>query len=530
MKPFSLFFLSICLAGFTARSQINQVNIVNFTVKNTLPAKVDEWVSTPAALVLTAQKSPQARDIKPFLVLQIRSGGAVICGNNQSSLRPVDPFDVRTFNTADLVSLLGNCRDLKEGSYTLCAQFFNFDRVAISREVCKDFKVEGQKTEYTPPTLITPEDGKKFTPEQMKAPLIFRWTPVVPKPQQPVTYRLKVWQLMQGQTGSQAMRSNTPLVNKDVENLTQTTVTNIYTGPCRPPYLCDFIWNVQALSRDGKPVGSNNGFSEPFTFKVLDDNINTKIDSVSVGCCEKGKQSIYIKIANLHASNAAQVTAIKYRVNGTGPLTTLSPTIPVLPFTLSPNSSQSFTGSINCVDSMKTIKFIVDAIWPSDPDNINTETAWDTLNCRCDACDERKFIMNVPKPSQLTWSNNQLSFSQPITITTIPPKTIKSIKAELVYFEMIPQSDECLPCDKESQLYGHFTNGTNSMQWNGAQTSLSMNISTPQLVSCCSATFRWCIRYKIEFTDCTVCSKVICYEKKKEGCTGTPTNPDNDPK
>ena len=34
-------------------------------------------------------------------------------------------------------------------------------------------------------------------------------------------YRLKVWQLMQGQSGSQAMRTNQPIVTKDVDNISQ---------------------------------------------------------------------------------------------------------------------------------------------------------------------------------------------------------------------------------------------------------------------------------------------------------------------
>ena len=156
---------------------------------------------------------------------------------------------------------------------------------------------------------------------------------------------------------------------------------------------------------------------------------------------------------------------------------------------------------------------------------ILTQKQHDTLNCRCDACDEKNFILNAPKPQQINYNNNQLSFNQPLTITTLPPKTIKTIKAELVYFEMIPQNAECLPCDKDSQLYGHFANGTNTMQWNGPQNSVSFSITTPQLVSCCDAVFRWCIRYKIEFTDCTSCSKVVCYEKKKDGCANKISDP-----
>ncbi|MBX9785344.1 MAG: hypothetical protein K2X48_18825 [Chitinophagaceae bacterium] len=268
-KVLFLLLLFFCNA---VRSQPNQINIVNFTVKNTLPAKIDDWLTVPGALLLSAQKSPQARDLKAALMIQIRSGGAVICGTNAAGARPLDPFDVRAFNTSELLGLLNNCKELKEGAYTICAQFFSTDRKELSREVCKDFKVEGaQTTEYAPPALITPDNEKKLSTQQLQGPVTFRWTPLVPKPQQPVTYRLKVWQLMQGQNGTDAMRTNPPIVTKDVDNITQAVVSGIYTGPCRPPYLCDYVWNVQALTRDGKPIGNNNGTSEPFRFKADDD-------------------------------------------------------------------------------------------------------------------------------------------------------------------------------------------------------------------------------------------------------------------
>jgi hypothetical protein len=516
--------LLYCLISTVTFSQINQIKIVSFQVKNTLPAKIEDWNTIPAALILTAQKPPTVQLKEPRLIIQIKSNGAVICGNNPATAQPISPFEVKTFTTNELTGMMGNCKELKEGTYQICAQFYNLDRIAISNEVCKEFKVEGAKAaeDYAPPTLITPENGKSFTEAELRKPLNFRWTPLVPKPQQPVTYRLRVWQLMQGQNGTAAMRSNQPVVEKDVQNITQAVVTNLYTGPCKPPYLCDFIWQVQALNKEGKPMGRNNGNSEPYTFKILDDNINIKIDSVDITCCINGKQNIYIKVNNQHLSNPAQVTAIKYRVNGTGPLTTLSPTVPVLAFTIAANATQVFTASVNCVDSMKTIKFIVESIWPTDPDNINNETAWDTLHCRCDACDEKNFTLITPSPSSINHSNQLLSFNQPLTINTYPSlKAIKTVKAELVYYEMIPENDLCIPCNKEAATYGHFANGTNSMQWNGTPKNIDISITTPQLTPCCSAVFKWCIRYKIEFTDCTTCNKIVCYEKKKEGCEKT---------
>lgn len=638
--------LLLCLPfSFLATSQpgqLNQINIPTFTVKSTLPGTVDSWVSTPAALMLVAQKVPGARIKETLLVLQIRSGSAMICGTTVATARPIDPFDVRTFNTADLVGMLTNCHELKEGTYTICAQFFNLDKIAISREVCKDFRVEAANVEYAPPTLITPENEKKFTQQELQGPLMFRWTPLVPKPREPVTYRLRVWQLMQGQTGTQAIRTNTPLIQKDVENLTQTPVNGILTGPCKPPYLCDFIWNVQALNRAGKPMGNNNGTSEPYSFglreeavsnkcpintlpedhkefrlaeakqsitfkwtrvptpgaistyrlkvwqlmqgqtgaqamksnnpvvtrdirnatevavsgfltgpckppylcdfiwavemvdatgrstcvseptvfKVANNDIDIQIDSLNVDCCKDGKQNIYLKIAN-NLATPVKITQIKIdKINGVTASIIPSPLAPALPVNIPGNGSQIFTGQVNCIDTAKIIRIWVAAEDPVDNAITETEVEADTLYCRCDACDEKNFILKTPPPGQISVTNSGISFNQTISVTTNPTKTIKSITAELVYFEMIPENDQCIPCDKDATLYGHFLNGTNTQKWNGPQSSLSIGITTP-LMPCCSTLFRWCIRYKIEFTDCTVCSKVVCYQKKKTGCLPT---------
>jgi hypothetical protein len=178
---------------------------------------------------------------------------------------------------------------------------------------------------------------------------------------------------------------------------------------------------------------------------------------------------------------------------------------------------------------MKTIKFIVETVWPTDPDNINNETAWDTLHCACTQCDEKNFILNTPKP-EISYTNNSLSFNQPVTVTITPAKPVKAIYADLVYFELVPENDMCIPCNKDAATYGHFAGGTNNQVWNGPQQNLNISITTPQLTPCCSAVFRWCIRYKIEFTDCTSCSRLVCYEKRKDGCEKINPNPNNDKK
>jgi hypothetical protein len=255
----------VCSTHLLAQTPLKQINIISFNVKNKLPSDVSTWGNIPAGLMLVAQKVPQINIQGIKLVVLIKQSGGRICGTTVDASPQIDINNIRNFTGNELVGYLSQCPTLKPGNYIMCVQFFNIDRYPISEERCRDFVVEDQvqvQQSYTAPQNISPVNQKKFSVSEQSAPITFRWTPLVPKPQTPVKYRLKVWQLMQGQSGSQAMRNNAPIVEKDVTNITQAVIANLYTGPCRPPYLCDFVWNVQALDKEGKPLGNNNGTSE----------------------------------------------------------------------------------------------------------------------------------------------------------------------------------------------------------------------------------------------------------------------------
>jgi hypothetical protein len=594
MKKLKLLLLLPCLASTFVFSQTGQIKIVSFQVKNTLPAKVDDWNAVPAALILTAQKAPavQLKEIK--LIVQIKSNGAVICGNNNSTASLMSPFDVKTFTTNELTGMMGNCAPLKEGSYQLCIQFFS-DRTAISNEVCKDFKVESARAEdYAPPTLITPENGKTFTAAEISRPLNFRWTPVVPKPKEPVTYRLKVWQLMQGQNGTAAMRTNQPIVTKDVDNITQAVITNIFTGPCKPPYLCDFIWAVQALNKDGKPVGRNDGNSEPYTFKVKENNSTTpppqammaganaefKIDSAVCLPKQNGlfKYHIWGHYKNMASSsnsilindalnfpgypanpNPGPGTNLRNNIrmksgtyNGaltmndileasSGSISNITP-LPASVFTpasLAPNSTHNFqfdyTTATNAAVQFTYYGLVDDALKFNA--NRNARNEIDSLKypkCPCSACDE--VTINISMQGNITNNGNGgLNFT---ALVASSPKKVKRIRAELVYFDMKPENENCIICNKNDNFFGNFINAatTNSNftsvipQPHSAQLDalsdinistgvpINFTVSIPPMVSCCNADVNFCIRYVITYEDCTVCNKLVCYNYKITGC------------
>ncbi|MEP7237699.1 MAG: hypothetical protein ABI685_07540 [Ferruginibacter sp.] len=133
--------------------------------------------------------------------------------------------------------------------------------------------------------LLSPADGKLLNGRESSKPVLFRWTAMVPKPKETVTYRLKVWQLMQGQNGVEAMRINQPIITKDVYSITQAAISNLYTGPCKPPYLCDFVWSVEVFSGDEPVTGKTYGASELYSFKF---DVATNISAGLAAADNKG--------------------------------------------------------------------------------------------------------------------------------------------------------------------------------------------------------------------------------------------------
>jgi hypothetical protein len=119
-----------------------------------------------------------------------------------------------------------------------------------------------------PVILQSGDEIKVINETDAEKAITLRWTPLVPKPAGPVTYRIRVWQLMQGQNGTQAMRSNKPIVEKTVTNTTETSVQGILTGPCKPPYLCDFIWTAEAISSTGKLLNTATSNNQGWSFSV----------------------------------------------------------------------------------------------------------------------------------------------------------------------------------------------------------------------------------------------------------------------
>ncbi len=273
-------------------AQTYPITIVNITLPTNPDAKTALWNGGAGLLSITATGAamngrPTTEVEGSKLLVVIKKNGAKVYGTFTSATAPSANFNtlnkVWAGNTA--TTYLGQAYTLPAGSYELSVQLFgakNGGIVPLSAEKTKPFTIKAD-VDFQAPVAVLPTHQTLLAQNALSLPLTFKWLPVTPTRPGTTIYRLKVWQLLQGQTASQAMQVNTPLVSKDVNNISQTVVTGMLPAPCTPPYTCSFVWTVQALAQEnGMPVGGNNGTTAPQLFSV--ENPSPGQPNTGAGC------------------------------------------------------------------------------------------------------------------------------------------------------------------------------------------------------------------------------------------------------
>lgn len=285
--------LSIVLIMLSVQvfAQTNPITGITISLPTNPEANTANWGNGNSLLLITASTHVvnghvDASVEESKLLVIIKKNGAKVCGTYTGNTAPSSGFNTITkvWSGNAATTFLGQACTLAPGNYELSVQFFAYNTntnkfIAVSDEKTKPFTIINTAQAYQPPQGVQPLNQAVFTAAAIMLPITFRWTPVIPAPQGIITYKVKIWQLLLGQTATQAKTLNQPLVSKDVNNVTQTVITNLVSGPCQAPYLCDFVWTVQALNSQGQPVGSNSGTSSVSEFSVPN-NAN----STSLGC------------------------------------------------------------------------------------------------------------------------------------------------------------------------------------------------------------------------------------------------------
>jgi len=285
----------------TTQSVLAQVNI-NMTLAGRPPANLSEWANRREVLTFVMSGSQMDQ-----LVVKIKAeiktlDGTVIGTTNLNSAKSYSPLpgastilgalDVLPLEymifTGKYQSILTKTGKLPADNYVLCVQLVRLpDYGPASNLVCKNFYLAA----YQLPTLMMPANEQELNANIAQSAITFRWTPVVPNAATPVTYRLQVFEVLPQQQNVQALRSNQPLLDKNIVGTTQYIwMPQLSMLPTNPTENLDadstqkngernkkampikFIWTIQTLDSFGMPLNQTDGNgesrSEPLIFYV----------------------------------------------------------------------------------------------------------------------------------------------------------------------------------------------------------------------------------------------------------------------
>ncbi len=294
---------ALCLASKTVTAQFNAQLVV---IPNP-PGALGDWDHK----TLTYMVSGGTGLIMPVIIKTTlkTAGGEIVASKNLAKsstfiagnsnlvlyVEDVMPLDIMIFNGSFKTSM-DKTGKLPAGSYQLCVQLVNpTDYRMLSEEKCRTFNLAS----YQLPIPIIPAGEVILDMEKAQSAITLRWTPVTPSTGNVFTYRVTVFEILPGQTALQALRSNQPLLAKDIVGTTQfiwqpqlgfthccigsgdpdfdlkmKKDTSRSIGPDMEPDLdaYAFIWTIQTIDQQGHPFGDGNvngdGFSEPNIFFV----------------------------------------------------------------------------------------------------------------------------------------------------------------------------------------------------------------------------------------------------------------------
>jgi len=292
---------AICFTGHFCLAQFN----TNLFVNTNPPGSLLSWGRKDLTYIISAGPGAVGQAVIKSTLKTI--DGTVAATTNLTKARVITinpatgtlillaadviPLETMIFNGKFKTSM-DKSGKLPAGGYILCVQLVRpVDFLPLSTEQCKNFTVAA----FQLPIPMMPANEMVLDIEKAKTAITFRWTPVAPRPQGILTYRVTVFEVLPNQTPMQALRSNQPLLAKDIVGTTQfiwqpqlgLTITKdwdnteemgmkidsggvVHGDPDFDAYA--FIWTIQTLDSQGAPFGDGNingdGISEPNVFFI----------------------------------------------------------------------------------------------------------------------------------------------------------------------------------------------------------------------------------------------------------------------
>jgi hypothetical protein len=548
----------------------NLVTPISINLPTNPPANTAEWATTMPPVMILAQTKLVNGQINPKVIesrilVTIKSGGSKVCGTYTPQNAPMSGFNSvsKNWSGANAVSLLGQDCTLRPGSYELCVQFYALDasQGGLLGETCKPFTIADKKQDIqkvSPPQNIYPNNEKVFKETEAKAPLIFRWTPVLPRPKEPVTYRLRVWQLKQGQSSAQAIKTNSPVVDREIKNQTQFVKPNLMGDLEKLEGNQNLVWNVEASIQNQMGEVQVVGTSESTAFSVGSPcTPDYEFVKDNVYCDQNGKVRVigHVKITpkSTITINSIKVTQVKENNFSGANIPTNITSYPILLAVSGNNHLIDFVINSPICDKTMYIGYTINYTCSTTGVTMDLPCG-DTIKnlpcCRCNLCDSN--VVNWEIQSEIkydsTVTNNILILHNDVAFS---PYNVVKLSAEIVDFYWYTEGD-CKKCNTNDYYFGNLISGNikgtnfsnagtsvagpggtpipsshqidfiaNSLAGTHLSNDVYLNISLPPQtqLSCCTDCFRFCIRYTVTFMDngvCKTCSIVKCYESKRK--------------
>ena len=277
------------IAIFIVATAMAQIRF-NLILNAKPPAQLSEWGNRREVLTLIVT-APGAVGGQYKIKTEIKTLDGTVIGSADLAKTPVFtinstgaptilvandvmPLEFMVF-TGKYKTSLQRTGKLPADNYTICVRPVNIvDYTPVGEEQCKNFYLATTQL----PILMKPYNEEVLDAKKAQTAIIFRWSPVVPTQPSPVTYRIQVFEVLPTQSPVQALRSNQPLLDKEILAATQfiwqPQLSFLpYDGETKK--LPTFIWTIQSLDKDRNPVvrtdGNGEGRSEPIIFFVNPD-------------------------------------------------------------------------------------------------------------------------------------------------------------------------------------------------------------------------------------------------------------------
>lgn len=187
----------------------------------------------------------------------------LMAGISQFNAEDIYPLEaVKTYgNSFNSMSSTGRIPD---GNYRICTDLVDPVKgtsLSTQSPQCKMFRIIA----YQAPVLIVPREDQIIPQKETKG-IVFRWTPVAPSPNYIVTYRLQVWEVLEGQTNVDALRNNWPIIEKDLRGILQTQWPVDFAPPEEGMH---YVWTITPLDSEERNLVDGYGFADPFGFSIM---------------------------------------------------------------------------------------------------------------------------------------------------------------------------------------------------------------------------------------------------------------------